>query len=283
MQKLLRFPVYYNLILAFGAAFSAYSFSTLFHLPIYDFSVSFLFLGTLAIYNLHKIVKYKRGDYENNLPLKRFCSKNYVLLSLTVMVAGFLLLLIFSKETLHPTFLGLLSACGILSFLYPLRIIPLKGKRLALRELPYLKPYLVALVWATLVIYVRPNFGTDETISQYLLASFLAFLQFFIITSISDVKDMDYDSPTTKTLPQILGRRRFQTTISILNILAVFTLSLCALLNAEWQGVHTAFLLGYGYLFFLGWIAKKNNKWAFFGYALDGMPIIQFSLIMLLT
>ena len=89
----------------------------------------------------------------------------------------------------------------LLSLVY---VVPLFGK--SLRQLPYLKSPLIALVWVV-VLFIFPSL--NEGISFRALAGPVSsyFLFFLALTIPFDLRDMQIDSSTQKTLPMVLGEK----------------------------------------------------------------------------
>lgn len=87
---------------------------------------------------------------------------------------------------------------GMISLFYVVRI----GGR-NLRELPYLKIYLIAISWSLLLICF-PLLNESTSVPAVWLGS-IHFLYFVGVTIPFDIRDLKYDTQEQRTLPQIVG------------------------------------------------------------------------------
>ena len=93
---------------------------------------------------------------------------------------------------------GILLIASVVSFLYVLRI---KGR--TLREAPYIKSHLIAFSWVV-VIVLFPVVNEEKEIPILFVA--LAHYLYTIAATIPfDIRDLKFDSPSQKTIPQVLG------------------------------------------------------------------------------
>jgi hypothetical protein len=96
----------------------------------------------------------------------------------------------------------------ILSVLFIILCIynfPFSGKK-TLRTLPYLKPLIVSICWLFFVL-ILPVWL--KGIPKHVLGVeyFLIWLFFLALTIPNDIRDMQTDSPSMKTIPQVMGKR----------------------------------------------------------------------------
>jgi sensor histidine kinase YesM len=110
------------------------------------------------------------------------------------------------------TFVGILNIFSVIVLIFAVFIgfayaTPLAGLKKPLREIPYLKIHLIALVW-TLCCFVFPqiNRQTSETFDP--IWPFLAYFYFLGVTIPFDMRDVLNDYQTQKTIPQILGVKK---------------------------------------------------------------------------
>lgn len=104
--------------------------------------------------------------------------------------------------------LALLIPLGVIAILYPLPIISLKGRVLRLREVPVIKIFLIALVWAlvTVGLLVQEHQLTWTTDVWLLFFHRLCFV--FAITIPFDIRDLKYDQLQLKTIPGLFGEEK---------------------------------------------------------------------------
>ncbi|WP_124979721.1 UbiA prenyltransferase family protein [Nonlabens xiamenensis] len=161
-----------------------------------------LFCGALLGYNL---IKYGRlvldgSQFRYRLPI--------LLLSvMAVVVAGYL----FLEESFEAQLILLGSA--LLGVLYA---FPLPRHR-NFRQVPWIKLVIVALAWSLLII-CYPNFSTHGEMSSTtggevssLWMSLVDFIQLMLLVMALcipfEIRDLKYDAPQLRTVPQVIGTR----------------------------------------------------------------------------
>ena len=94
----------------------------------------------------------------------------------------------------------LLSVQALFSILYA---IPLKNKKL--RDIPYLKIYLISFVWASSIVFL-PILNANEKIQTINILHFVAFFLYVMAITIPfDIRDYLRDDLKLKTIPQLIG------------------------------------------------------------------------------
>lgn len=93
-----------------------------------------------------------------------------------------------------------------IAFLYSIKLISYKNKNIALREIPYIKIFLIGVSWSVVTV-VLPILSTEIQVN--ILAVFLeAFVRMLFVVAITipfDIRDVNIDSLAMKTIPQKLG------------------------------------------------------------------------------
>lgn len=197
-MQLIKFIVYANLIVSLAVGVTTAGVS---HYLKHDLSVYYgacAFFATLFIYNLQRIMRFedvKQQSSDRHLWLTR--NKKAILVLTVLGAAGAMICYVL---------IGVVSDFPLVAFLLLIGVLyAYKGKRFkALRELPFLKIYLIAFVW-TCVIVVWPSYreGTLEMQSYYIASS--TFLYVFSATIPFDIRDLIYDTEQQKTIPQLIG------------------------------------------------------------------------------
>jgi hypothetical protein len=242
-------------------------------------SAGFVFFGTLFIYALHRSSGLKRvapftgsGRYQIISRYKGHIEV-YALLGLAGAAVFFWLL--------PGPVRWLLLLPGALALGY---VIPLgkNGKRL--RDLHFLKIFLIALVWAWLTVWL-PAAEQGRPLEPGLWRMGLERALFiFAITLPFDIRDMQIDRHTrVKTLPAALGVRP---------ALALAFAALLLMLAMVWLNVHSGFYpsaalpaLGISALLsavLTGFANRVTHDYYFTG-LIDGMMIVQFGLVAVFT
>lgn len=176
--------------------------------------------ATVAVYNFHRL--YKLSSYDFRSPWLDWVdkNKNYLLVLMILSTLAALACFIYLIENVLPV-LFCLGLTGAISLFY---VVPVFGRNI--REVPGIKSIVIAFVWV-LVLFLLPVINEDQ-LTQKILPELIAYFFFFVALTIPfDIRDLKYDNPKQKTLPQVLGTETSKILATFL-ILA-FTLSLIIL------------------------------------------------------
>jgi len=169
-------------------------------------SDDFALLGFCFVVIGYNFIKYATLVYDN----RDFKYKKgiFAITVISALVGAYLLLF----ETLLAYIVLLIS--GLLSLFY---VIPFYHKK-SLRLMSIIKVVTVVLVW-WLVIMLLPVFsnytevvnwqpGNDINWTPYIIKSIELFLFVFSLLIPFEIRDLKYDAPSLKTIPQIVGTRK---------------------------------------------------------------------------
>jgi len=174
--------------------------------PHFQFFHLLIFTGTLSEYSLHRLIKYyslSRSGRQVRYPWM-FFNQPAVWLFFLMPLAAFVISFFF-VDTLTK---WIIMISGSVALLYSL---PLKGQAgfLSLRGVPFLKTFLVALVWslATVMVPLAGNIGGIQTGK----ISWIFIERFFLIFPLAllfDIRDMDQDREDgIRTIPVVFGEK----------------------------------------------------------------------------
>ena len=205
-KKHLRNTFYSNVWIAFAAGCATFQTSQILELnSIY--LPFFVACSTLFVYNFQRLVKLQQKPHFYSAGRNNWIYRNRRLLTaLTIISALLLLLLSFNLTKADIVFLAIPA---ILSVFYavPLKLSSRKHLE-AMRSMPYLKLFLVAFTWSfsTVLLPAVHSYGLRSVLwSDNML---LAVEQFAFIAAITipfDIRDLKFDSPAQKTIPQLFG------------------------------------------------------------------------------
>jgi hypothetical protein len=171
----------------------------LLHNVIVDEFAFFSFFSTLLVYSFSILFSYGMANsfdilfYNTNLFVQK-----------TVFIISLFVLPIFVFQLKFYVLL-LLIPIGIVSFLYPVELIGDDSDKIALREFPYLKIFLIGISWG-IVTVILPLLQANIIISYSdVLETFVRAMFVIAITIPFDVRDVYSDSFKMKTLPQKMG------------------------------------------------------------------------------
>lgn len=271
LRKHWRNTVYSNIWIAFGAALWVYSATWVLgeaHLTL----ALLTFFATVFTYNFQRIVKLSRRPEKIVAGRNEWLYRNRFWIWLWVVVGGiggFFCSLQLSAEAWL-----VLALEGSLALLYIARIVPSKKTPLTLRELPGTKIFWIAASWAVVgALLPAAQLGHFPDGLYWMVLEKALFI--VAITIPFDVRDLQYDSPKMRTLPQILGANRACN-------LALVLLLLCGLAQAAAVNVGL-YPVAYGAstmatLPVAAWLVHRSRKEQtelFFTAGIDGQIALQ--------
>lgn len=186
-------------------------------------------LATFSVYNLQRIYKFKN---QTTLQTETYdwLKERINWMKPIGIICGILALMLSAylvMDILSNGWLFLLTV--FVSIFY---VVPFFGKRL--REIPFLKTFLIAVVWTCVLFYIPwLNEGRKTELVQNELTAF--FFLFSALTIPFDIRDMEQDRIQHKTLPLLFG-----VTVSkvvALALLAVFYLIIANINQEIWKNL----------------------------------------------
>lgn len=236
--------------------------------------VLFVFCSTLFLYALHRIIGLQKvkpfQDKGRYLVISTF--KNHIVIYAALAASGAFI----SFWRLNFSVQVALIIPAILSLGYVIPI--LTGKR-RLRDLHFIKIFLIAIVWASITVLL-PVLEADAAMDKTVLWLFLERSLFvFAITLPFDIRDLKIDAHTAvKTLPSELGIARTKglayaalILVIIFASLNVGIYSMRGLIAIGLSAVSTVFLIAYS--------DRVEHDYYFTG-LIDGTMIVQFLLLL---
>lgn len=188
-----------NIFIAVAAAFCTLA-TYEFHSVEPDYLlVGFIFFATLFTYNMQRRV----GDLGSN--------GTHLKAKIFLMVIGLLGMLYFAIHLTIVELIGL-SLAGALSLGYAIPCIPFRGKLWSIRDIPYMKVWIIALAWIMStsivpLVNIVNLYSVDDRWSTILF--FLQQGAFIVALTIPfDVRDLETDYPHQRTLPMVFGVTR---------------------------------------------------------------------------
>ncbi len=212
MKRFLTYLIYTNLVVAFSAGFLSAGFCYQQEIENWVLYGLFSFFSTLAVYNGQRIFKAKENKETEWLTWVKIHHK--ILIAFVFICSLFSTGLFFFLDQNITTIYFLFILTGCISILYVVRI---KGRNM--RELPFIKIHLIALSWV-IVLILFPLL--NESIVSFRQEYTFAFYCYVLAVTIPfDIRDIKYDSPSQKTIPQIMGIK-FAKILSVLLLIVFF-------------------------------------------------------------
>jgi hypothetical protein len=201
-------------------------------LGVFAFCATFCLYNVQRVYASWKLNQFERQHTERHLWIHKHRLVMTVLMTMALLAgAGIFISRAFTHDgsgygfgldEATQEFYGWCISGGIISAAYALPLIPAKPRWKRLRDLPGIKIFLIALVWAV-VCGMWPLCGVNEAdclvgwpedlhympMKHYSLLIFSIYTAFaFAITVPFDVRDYLIDGASVKSLPVLLGIKR---------------------------------------------------------------------------
>ena len=238
-----------------------------------------IFFATLFEYNIHRLVTLLTNKEALNSEKYHWIRENltefYILVFISL--AGFIGSVFLVKKEVLIAFAPL----AILTLFYSIPVFGNKKQLFRLREIPYLKIFLIAFVWSSATILL-PVIQSDEIFRTGHIVTMLV-ERFFFIFAIAipfDIRDMETDkNGGLKTIPHLINEKK-ALAISYLSLLLFFLISFFHYQSQnEWFILVALGLSALTTYLFLRSAKIRNTSWYHHG-VLDGTLILQGFLVL---
>lgn len=226
----------------------------------------FLFFSTLFTYNFQRIIRISYKEYfSDSLNWNKSNYKLSLFICLISLVICFCL--VFS---LNQTSLYFLIPLFFISFLYPLKSF----SKISLREVPFLKIFLIAIVWTfvtTILVVTESNNVLSINLIPLLLDRFLFVLA---ITIPFDIRDLKFDKNEIKTIPMVFGIRGAKKIAFACLFLSVFAVMYQYLFLDLSYYFFVSHALTCAIAFLFVKYSETSNKDFYFSFFVEGLSIM---------
>ena len=279
MNRLWRVYVLSNIHISLCAVVFCWAGYRLLDIPTNSWVLLFLFTGSLCTYTVHRIISSSR-DSVLNYTFERFAFVRRIgkwkILYISILIA----ISLFAFSMLGQQLRLYLAILSTLSIGY---IIPMLGSERRLRDISFLKIFLVAIVWAG--IFITPISVMKEiTWTSGVLVLFVEKLIFiFALTLPFDIRDQELDQSTgVVTFANVLTIKQIKTLIVVLLFLScLLSIVLC------YMGIYNSILMFSLLSFYIFQailslrVGSRTNEIYYLG-ILDGLIILHGLLIIIL-
>lgn len=280
LYRLAQFLIYSSINVSVAAAlFSSECFVLYKIKPNYCFT-AFVFFSTMLTYSIHRYVGIARLN--EGLVKGRFIliKKYRSVIGLTALASFIAMAALAFCLPWH--FIVLLSSAGVICFLY---VIPVMHRKKRLRDLPFIKIFLIALVWsfvAHIPLFDEAWISGQWNAAFFSVAAIEKLLYIFLITLPFDIRDLELDREMeVRTFPGTVGLSK---SYRIIYSLLALDLVLLVLLVGMSHGGWVAYILaGLSSAFTLIALAASKGKISDIYYSghLDGVIILRSLCILL--
>lgn len=261
LLKTARLAIYTNLYIALGAVAFAYANASLLgvanDLPWSLWAT--IFFSTFLVYQLSRW-SFHRRDFDSPRvdSIYRWLDNNsgFTIWSMAVSAVA----LAFCVQYVSTDALLLLAVMGGISVAYPLEW-KWRGKRLRIRDIPFIKIFLIALVWSGMAVMLPAVESVGWKYVQvgdlYLFG--LQFIYILMITLPFDINDWRVDKLTgVRTIPGVFGIRATKLMVAVLSVVYILGLSIFVWV-LPWSGMQKVVFVGMVGILVLAMLLKTHR------------------------
>lgn len=232
--------------------------------------IIFVVSSTLFTYNLQR-----RLGILRILPCFRVAKNRLMVLGLAGMV--------FSISSLSVVQMLLYAILGLLSFFYAHPFLPFNNKVLPLRNVPFVKFWVIVIVWilSTSALPLLPV-ASEIVTSGWIIYLVQQFLFIAALTIPFDIRDLQVDDPLQKTLPMLLGVKKAQQLALVLCVISFVCVGANFFLGNFSFELFSAYAVNISIAF---WVLKFGPKLSRLYHLIfiDGLILLQGGLLFLLV
>jgi 4-hydroxybenzoate polyprenyltransferase len=275
LKKLIDFYIYSNIHVAL-AGFCITKI-TLLKFGIFTDLVP-LFVG-LSIIISYNFIRYLEIDTRRLGWFKKWFFQNKKWLFLLSFSAGLVLGYILYFTSFRLKSLYLLIPFGFMTLFYAIPLIKIGKLEVSFRNFPAIKIFSIAIAWAGITVLFPLNEANYLFTENVYIEFFQRILILVAITIPFDIRDINFDEKSLKTLPQLLGIRKaklFGIVLLLLFVLLEF------LKNPIFENEHLiTILIAIITGLFLVFSSIKSSRY-YTSFFVEAIPILWFGLIILL-
>ena len=212
IRKIVELIIYGNIWISLGAVALTLNTFLIMGWAVHTNLILLVFFATNLSYNLLRVVRHRSSKAINSsrhlwvYNQKKFL---YSLIIISSCISGYLFFALFTfNELLY------FSPLIAIALLYAVKVF---GK--SLRDIPFIKITLIALSWAAVTVLI-PAYANQKPLQQDIWVLFiLNFIYIFALVIPFDIRDLNFDEPEKKTIPQLIGVRAAKYTAIVLLII----------------------------------------------------------------
>lgn len=269
-MKYLKLIVFSNIYIAIAAGLMMMQSCIILNLPASKLSW-LTFFGTLFLYNFHRLYRFRKSRLVNASRYQWVIDHRPLLVILTI--TGVMGSVYFAQQLRLQSFI-FLFLLSLIALAYVIEFIGKSPSKKALRDVPGLKIFIVAMVWSAFVVILPTvqfnNYHADITVVFFEKCFFI-----FAITVPFDIRDQHFDKKHQKTLPQLLGTNG-AVAIGIIGILISMALCIILYIHSTYTALYlVSQFVAYGFSAWLIFLSKKTRNELFYSFLVDGTIILS--------
>lgn len=202
-KQLVQTYIYSNTHIAIAAVCFLWGNALLLGFELDKYLSAYVFFSTLFTYQLSKYALFKNKVFESldHDEQYNFTKNNLNYTFITMCLSALVIFFLFLKMPFQVQLWSIFV--GFISIIYAIRI-KIRGKEYKLRRVPFIKIFLITLVWASMGVIFNYTFWGHAIDWKVVVIQFL-FL--FSITLPFDIKDFETDTKTSViTIPTAFGK-----------------------------------------------------------------------------
>ncbi len=283
-NPVMRFVVHGHLVLALGAASQVRWVNDLVHMHADGRLIAFVALAVFAAYGSMRLLRMNVPELEGSSTMIWYRAHSRLMVGLAGACAIGAMVIGWPVRSLifHALWLP-----GLLAGFYILPLGFTGGRPIGLRRIPFLKGFIIAFVWASVAVVLPGTSVLDGSpfISGDVWWIMSIWLCYFLAIAIAfDIRDLPYDPPALRTIPQVFGARGAKfiailLLIPLLIMLAVMTAITYYPFETGWREPGIDFslalpILGVLFTGVLVAVAGAQRPWWLYTVLLDGSLIL---------
>lgn len=230
----------------------------------------FIFFSTLFTYHFQRLVRIIYKEYALN---NAVWYKSNFKLSVFFVFFSLIACLLLAFELNFTTLILLLPMFAI-SFLYPFKFYYNSKFKISLRETPFLKIFLIAIVWTFVTTILVAN-EDDKLLWHKLIPIIIDRFCFVLAITIPfDIRDLKYDDKRIKTIPILFG------------VTGSKIIAYCFVLLSIFSVAFQFYFLNLNYSFFLSHLftcvialilikySETSNKDTYYSFLVEGLSLL---------
>ena len=270
LKKVFEFYIYSN----FHVSIAAFCLTklTLLRYNVNENTIPFfVFFATITSYNFIRFY-----NINTIQPLISVWIKTHKKLLISLNFISVVFLLKLSLDLNSKSYI-ILIPMALSTFFYS---VPFLFQRKNLRSMTNLKLFLIIITWAGVTVLLPLKNAEIQFSNDVWLIFIQRVLFLFAIIIPFDIRDLDFDNPEIKTLPQTLGVKKSKI-IGVVALFLFFMIELVRGLKTE-STLLTTILIAVISMLFLIFSNKKQNQF-YSSFWVESLPIVWFLLMFFIT
>ncbi len=270
MKEIFKSLVYSNIWVSLAVA--SFTFITMVNLvTINAYFLLFVTCSSMFSYNYMRLVDISAYDLRHNFNFKAWVVGHRRQVWILTLVFG-LLTFFFFLEIFSIRLVWLLLLPTLVSILYPLSFKRSFSGFTSLRMVPGLKMFLIAATWAYVTVFIPVVLYGSLTLEDVLECIMRTVLVLGLVVPF-DIRDVSYDDPNMRTIPQVLGAERARQLAMFFVLLYQLWLVLRFFFFDASLPYTIAILIGLEIGYWLIRYSHREHSDEYFSFWIEGVPI----------